>query len=130
MDGFIPTTSRARTTGVTCSFKKDMIISGGFYIYPREVEAALSTYPGVAMVAVMGAPDEKWGEVVTAFVVARGEASPSAQELIDFVKKRKGSAQAPKHIKFVTDLPLTGVGKVDKKKLRASLWAGRERMVG
>jgi fatty-acyl-CoA synthase len=110
--------------------KKDMIISGGFNIYPREVEDALATHPGVAMVAVMGAPDEKWGEVVTAFVVARGDANPSAQELIDFVKKRKGSAQAPKQITFVTDLPLTGVGKIDKKKLRASLWSGRERMVG
>lgn len=94
------------------------------------MEDALATHPGVAMVAVMGAPDEKWGEVVTAFVVARGDAVPTAQELIDYVKKRKGSAQAPKHIQFVPDLPLTGVGKIDKKKLRASLWAGRERMVG
>jgi fatty-acyl-CoA synthase len=58
--------------------KKDMIVSGGFNIYPREVEDALATHPGVAMVAVMGAPDEKWGEVVTAFVVARGDAAPSA----------------------------------------------------
>jgi fatty-acyl-CoA synthase len=110
--------------------KKDMIISGGFNVYPREVEDALATHPGVAIAAVMGAPDEKWGEVVTAFVVTRGDAAPTAQELIDYVKKRKGSAQAPKHVKFVPDLPLTAVGKIDKKKLRASLWAGRERMVG
>jgi fatty-acyl-CoA synthase len=110
--------------------KKDMIVSGGFNIYPREVEDVLATHPGVLMAAVLGAPDDKWGEAVTAFVVARGEASPTERELIDLVKQRKGSAHAPKHIEFVTQLPLTGVGKVDKKQLRASLWAGRERMVG
>jgi fatty-acyl-CoA synthase len=82
------------------------------------------------MVAVIGAPDDKWGEAVTAFVVARGDAPPTARELLDLVKQRKGSAHAPKHIEFVAQLPLTGVGKIDKKKLRASLWAGRERMVG
>ena len=110
--------------------KKDMIVSGGFNIYPREVEDVLATHAGVLMAAVMGAPDDKWGEAVTAFIVARGDAPPTAQELIDLVKQRKGSAHAPKHIKFVSDLPLTGVGKIDKKKLRASLWAGRQRMVG
>jgi fatty-acyl-CoA synthase len=110
--------------------KKDMIVSGGFNIYPRDVEDVLATHPGVLMVAVMGAPDDKWGEAVTAFVVRRGDAPPAARELIDLVKERKGSAHAPKHIEFVAELPLTGVGKIDKKKLRASLWAGRERMVG
>jgi fatty-acyl-CoA synthase len=110
--------------------KKDMIVSGGFNIYPREVEDVLAAHPGVLMVAVMGAPDDKWGEAVTAFVVARGDGPPTAQELIDLVKQRKGSAHAPKRIEFVAQLPLTGVGKIDKKKLRAALWAGRERMVG
>src|SRR5271166_1376501 len=110
--------------------KKDMIISGGFNIYPREVEDVLVAHPGVLMAAVMGAPDDKWGEAVTAFVVARGDTPPPAQELIDFVKQRRASAHAPKHIEFVAQLPLTGVGKIDKKKLRAALWAGRERMVG
>ena len=110
--------------------KKDMIVSGGFNIYPREVEDVLAAHPGVLMAAVMGAPDDKWGEAVTAFVVARGDAPPTAQELIDLVKERKGSAHAPKHIEFVAQLPLTAVGKIDKKKLRAALWAGRERMVG
>jgi fatty-acyl-CoA synthase len=75
-------------------------------------------------------PDDKWGEAVTAVVVARAGASPSEQELIDLVKKQKGSAHAPKHIKFVTELPMTGVGKIDKKVLRAGFWAGRDRMVG
>ena len=133
-DGWLHTDDIARADDRGYMFildrKKDMIVSGGFNIYPREVEDVLATHAGVLMVAVMGAPDDKWGEAVTAFVVARGDAPPTAQELIDLVKQRKGSAHAPKHIEFVTQLPLTGVGKIDKKKLRASLWAGRGRMVG
>ncbi len=110
--------------------KKDMIVSGGFNIFPREVEDVLSTHTDVAMVAVVGVPDDKWGEAVTAIVVARAGTQPNEQTLIELVKQRKGSAHAPKHIKFVKELPMTGVGKVDKKALRASFWAGRERMVG
>jgi fatty-acyl-CoA synthase len=110
--------------------KKDMIVSGGFNIFPREVEDVLSQHADVAMVAVVGVPDDKWGEAVTAVVVTRAGTHPSAEELIDLVKARKGSAHAPKHIKFVTELPMTGVGKVDKKVLRAGFWAGRDRMVG
>jgi len=110
--------------------KKDMIVSGGFNIFPREVEDVLSQHADVAMVAVVGIPDDKWGEAVTAIVVAREGARPDAEELIRLVKSRKGSAHAPKHIKFVTELPMTGVGKVDKKALKAGFWAGRERMVG
>jgi fatty-acyl-CoA synthase len=110
--------------------KKDMIVSGGFNIFPREVEDVLSQHADVAMVAVVGVPDDKWGEAVTAVIVARAGTQPSAEALINLVKQRKGSAHAPKHIKFVTELPMTGVGKVDKKMLKASFWAGRERMVG
>ena len=110
--------------------KKDMIISGGFNIFPREVEDVLSQHADVAMVAVVGVPDDKWGEAVTAVVVAREGARPNADELIDLVKAKKGSAHAPKHIKFVNELPMTGVGKVDKKVLKAGFWTGRDRMVG
>jgi fatty-acyl-CoA synthase len=110
--------------------KKDMIVSGGFNIFPREVEDVLSQHAAVAMVAVIGVPDDKWGEAVTAVVVAREGTRPSAEELISLVKARKGSAHAPKHVKFVDELPMTGVGKVDKKLLKAGFWAGRERMVG
>jgi len=110
--------------------KKDMIVSGGFNIFPREVEDVLSQHADVAMVAVVGVPDDKWGEAVTAIIVAREGTRPNAEELIDLVRARKGSAHAPKHIKFVTELPMTGVGKVDKKVLKAGFWAGRERMVG
>ena len=110
--------------------KKDMIVSGGFNIFPREVEDVLSQHADVAMVAVVGVPDDKWGEAVTAVVVAREGARPDADELIGLVKSRKGSAHAPKQIRFVNELPMTGLGKVDKKVLRATFWAGRDRMVG
>jgi fatty-acyl-CoA synthase len=110
--------------------KKDMIVSGGFNIYPREVEDVLSAHAGVAMVAVIGVPDAKWGEAVTALVVPRAGARPDPDELVALVKARKGSAHAPKHVEVVDTLPTTAVGKVDKKALRARFWAGQKRMVG
>jgi fatty-acyl-CoA synthase len=110
--------------------KKDMIVSGGFNIFPREVEDVLTQHADVAMCAVVGVPDDKWGEAVTAIVVAREGARPNAEELIALVKAKKGAAHAPKQIRFVEQLPMTGVGKVDKKVLKASFWAGKERMVG
>ena len=110
--------------------KKDMIVSGGFNIFPREIEDVLSQHADVAMVAVVGVPDDKWGEAVTAIVVAREGAKPNEDELINLVKAKKGSTHAPKHIKFVTEMPMTGVGKVDKKVLKAGFWTGRDRMVG
>jgi fatty-acyl-CoA synthase len=110
--------------------KKDMIVSGGFNIFPREVEDVLTQHADVAMCAVVGVPDEKWGEAVTAIVVAREGTKPNADELIALVKAKKGAAHAPKQIQFVKELPMTGVGKVDKKVLKANFWAGRERMVG
>ncbi|MBR0756284.1 AMP-binding protein [Bradyrhizobium jicamae] len=110
--------------------KKDMIVSGGFNIFPREVEDVLTQHADVAMCAVVGVPDDKWGEAVTAVVVAREGTRPDADELINLVKAKKGSAHAPKQIQFVEQLPMTGVGKVDKKVLKARFWAGRDRMVG
>jgi fatty-acyl-CoA synthase len=110
--------------------KKDMIVTGGFNVYPREVEDVLSAHADVAMVAVIGIPDPKWGEAVTAMIVRRPGAQASAEDLIDLVKRRKGAAHAPKHVEFVDALPTTSIGKVDKKALRAKFWAGRKRMVG
>ncbi len=98
-------------------------MSGGFNIFPREVDDVLTQHPDVAMCAAMCVPDDKWGEAVTAMIVARDGARPSAEEPINLVKTRKGSAHAPKHIRFVAELPLTGVGKIDKKSLRASFWS-------
>jgi fatty-acyl-CoA synthase len=109
--------------------KKDMIISGGFNVYPREIEDVLFEHPGVSQAAVIGAPDEKWGEHVKAVVVLRAGASASAAELTEFVRRRKGALMAPKTIDFVDAIPLTNLGKIDKKALRAGYWAGRERGV-
>jgi fatty-acyl-CoA synthase len=110
--------------------KKDMIVSGGFNIYPRDVEDALSTHPDVAMACVIGIPDPKWGEAVCALVVAKHGARLVAETLIQLVKDRKGAAHAPKRVEVVDQLPLTAVGKVDKKLVRARYWIGRDRMVG
>jgi fatty-acyl-CoA synthase len=99
--------------------KKDMIISGGFNVYPREVEDALTAHPAVSSCAVIGVPDEHWGESVKAIVVLRHGAVAGTEELREFVKTRKGSHQTPKSIEFVSVIPLTAVGKPDKKLLRS-----------
>ena len=108
---------------------KDMVISGGFNIFTREVEDCLSSHPAVAACAVIGVPHPRWGEAVAAFVVVRPGCSVDGDELITLVKDKKGSVQAPKTVEFVTALPLTAVGKVDKKVLRARHWDGAERSV-
>lgn len=110
--------------------KKDMIVTGGFNVYPREVEDALTSHPGVAMAAVIGVPDAKWGEAVTALVVRRPDSTVASDELIRLVKERKGGPQAPKSVEFIDALPLTAIGKVDKKVLRARYWSGQTRQVG
>jgi len=109
--------------------KKDMIISGGFNIYPMEVENALAMHPAVSEAAVIGIPHEKWGESVKAVVVLREGNHATSQELIDFMKEKKGHIMAPKVVEFTSSLPLTNLGKVDKKALRAPHWHGKERSV-
>jgi fatty-acyl-CoA synthase len=104
-----------------------MIISGGFNVYPREVEDVLSQHPAVAAAAVVGIPDAKWGEAVHAQVVLRVGASVAAEELMALVRERKGAVQAPKSIEFVAALPVTGLGKLDKKAIRAKFWQGQQR---
>ena len=108
---------------------KDMIISGGFNVYPREVEDVLATHPAVASSAVVGVPDEKWGEAVRALVVLRAGASATAEELMALVRERKGPVHTPKAIDFVDALPVTGLGKLDKKTIRARYWQGQQRAV-
>jgi fatty-acyl-CoA synthase len=98
--------------------KKDMIISGGFNVYPREIEDVLALHPAISKTAVIGVQDERWGEAVTAVVVLRPDRSASAEELIAFVRQHKGPLHAPKSVAFLADLPLTAVGKPDKNKLR------------
>jgi len=109
---------------------KDMIVSGGFNVFPREVEDVLSGHPSVSSVAVIGVPDEKWGEAVKAVIVARPGATVDEAELIALVREKKGPVYAPKSIDVVEAIPLTPVGKPDKPKLRERYWAGHERRVG
>ena len=97
---------------------KDMIVTGGFNVYPREIEDILAEHPAVAQVAVIGVPHEKWGEAVKALVVLRAGQSVEEGELIERVAQRKGSFQAPKSVEFIDSIPLTAVGKPDKKVLR------------
>ncbi|MGE0723712.1 MAG: AMP-binding protein [Alphaproteobacteria bacterium] len=110
--------------------RKDMIVTGGFNVYPREIEDVLTAHPAVAAAAVVGAPDPLWGEAVTAVVVRKPGTDVGAEALVGLVRGRKGAAHAPKRVEFVDALPLSPVGKVDKQALRATLWAGRARMVG
>jgi fatty-acyl-CoA synthase len=109
--------------------KKDMIVSGGFNVFPREIEDVLATHPDVSMAAVIGVPDEKWGEAVKALVVPKPGARIEIAGLIALVRERKGPVYAPKSVELIEALPLTPVGKADKKTLRARYWAGRERQV-
>jgi fatty-acyl-CoA synthase len=98
---------------------KDMVISGGFNIYPREIEDVIATHPAVAATAVYGLPDDRWGEAVTAAVVTKPGLQLDAAEVIERVRAEKGSVAAPKHVVVLDELPLTAVGKPDKKALRA-----------
>jgi fatty-acyl-CoA synthase len=109
--------------------KKDMVISGGWNIYPKEIEATIHEYPAVADVAVVGVPDPKWGEALKAVVVLHSGKKATAEEIIQFCKDRKGSIKAPKSVDFVDQIPLTSVGKHDKKALREKYWHGEKRRV-
>lgn len=109
--------------------KKDMIVTGGFNVFPREIEDVISSHPAVAAVAVVGVPDDKWGEAVKACVVFRTGQSVDAEELVAMVKDAKGSVHAPKSVDVLDAIPLTALGKPDKKVLRASYWAGASRQV-
>lgn len=109
--------------------KKDMIVSGGFNVYPREVEDVLTSDPSVASAAVIGVPDAKWGETVLAVVVARPGAVIDADALAQLVKQRKGVQHAPKRVEVVDALPLTALGKIDKQALRAPHWPSGGRQV-
>ncbi|MGB3475455.1 MAG: fatty-acid--CoA ligase FadD8 [Mycobacterium sp.] len=116
---------------------KDMIVTGGFNVFPREVEDVIAEHPSVAQVCVIGTPDEKWGEAVTAVVVLRpGVDSDAAAvatmtaEIQSAVKERKGSVQSPKQVIVAESVPVTALGKPDKKAVRAQFWSGAARSVG
>jgi acyl-CoA synthetase (AMP-forming)/AMP-acid ligase II len=106
-----------------------MVVTGGFNVFPRQVEDILARHPGVAQCAVIGVPHDKWGEAVHAVVVAKQDQPVTTAELIALVKEHKGSVWAPKSVDFVAALPLNPSGKVDKKALRAPFWVGYARQV-
>ncbi|NJD32404.1 MAG: AMP-binding protein [Gammaproteobacteria bacterium] len=109
--------------------KKDMIITGGFNVYPSEVEQVIWSHPAVQDCAVIGVPDEKWGEAVKAVVELNAGQQASAEEIIALCKDKLGSVKAPKSVDFVDTLPRSPVGKVLKKDLRARYWQNTTRKI-
>jgi acyl-CoA synthetase (AMP-forming)/AMP-acid ligase II len=118
-DGFIKIVDR----------KKDMIISGGFNVFPNEIEQVLASHDAVQESAVIGVPDEKWGEAVKAIVMLKPGMEVSAEELTELVKAALGGVKAPKSFDFVADLPRSPAGKVLKTELRKKYWGGNDRAV-
>ena len=117
-DGYLVITDR----------KKDVIISGGENVSSIEVEDRLMAHPAVREAAVIGIPDEKWGELVTALVVTDGSAV-TAEDLITHCRGTLAGFKCPKRVEFVTELPRTTTGKLQKFKLREPFWAGRDRQI-
>jgi acyl-CoA synthetase (AMP-forming)/AMP-acid ligase II len=109
---------------------KDMIISGGENIYPAEVENAVFGHPDVADVAVIGVPDEKWGEAVKAIVVRKPDTNPDADAIIAWARDRIAGYKCPKSVDFADELPRNPSGKILRKDLREKYWQGVERRVG
>ena len=108
---------------------KDMIISGGANVYPREVEEVISQHPAVAEVAVIGVPDDKWGEAVKALVVLKSGAQAEPGEIISYCKDNLASYKKPQSVEFLSSLPKNAYGKVLKRELREPYWVGQQRQV-
>ena len=108
---------------------KDMIVSGGENVYPAEVENALMAHPAIADVAVIGVPDEKWGEVPMALVVRKPDTQVTEQEIISFARERLAGFKTPKSVGWVDALPRNPSGKILKKVLREPYWVGHTRRV-
>ena len=106
-----------------------MIVSGGENVYPAEVENALMAHPAIADVAVIGVPDEKWGEVPKAMVVRKADVAVTEDEIIAFAKQHLAGFKCPKSVNWVDALPRNPSGKILKKDLRAPFWEGRTRKV-
>jgi len=108
---------------------KDMIISGGENIYPREIEEVLIRHPAVREVSVIGVPDSKWGEAIKAVVALNPGAKATEQELIDFCRDNIASYKKPKSVDFIDELPKSNYGKILKRELRTQYWQNQERKV-
>jgi long-chain acyl-CoA synthetase len=101
--------------------KKDLIIRGGFNVYPRDVEDALLEHPAIEAAAVVGRPDEVHGEEVVAFVALRPDGNASAEQLVEWSRERIGGYRYPREVHVIDAVPLTNVGKIDRKRLREQL---------
>ena len=108
---------------------KDMIVSGGENVYPREVEEVLFQHPAIADAAVIGVPDERWGERVHAIVVLRQGQTATAEEILSFCRQKLGGYKLPRGVDFAEALPRNPSGKVLKRELREPCWAGEKRRV-
>jgi long-chain acyl-CoA synthetase len=102
---------------------KDLILRGGFNVYPRDVEDVLLMHPAVAMAAVVGRPDDRLGEEVVAFVSLVDGGAATSDELVAHARDRLGAHKYPREIHVVDTIPLTSVGKLDRKRLRATVAA-------
>jgi fatty-acyl-CoA synthase len=109
--------------------KKDMILTGGENVYSTEVENVLYMHPAILECAVVGIPDQKWGEAVKGIVVLKQDQKTTEQEIIQFCKERMAHYKTPKSIDFIEVLPRTGSGKIHKKGLRDKYWEGYEKKV-
>ena len=107
----------------------DMIVTGGYNVYPREVEDVLCGHPSVALAAVVGVPDETWGEAVTAFVQLKAGGEGDEFELMAYARERLAAYKTPKSVRFVPAIPLSAVGKPLRRSLRDPFWEGRERRI-
>jgi long-chain acyl-CoA synthetase len=108
---------------------KDMIVSGGENVYPAEVENVLMSHPGIADVAVIGVPHDKWGETPKAIVVKAADSEVTEEEIIAFAQTQLAKFKCPTSVDFIDMLPRNPSGKILKKDLREPFWAGRERRV-
>jgi long-chain acyl-CoA synthetase len=109
--------------------KKDMIISGGFNIYPFELENVLMRHPAVMDAAVIGIPDDEWGEAVCALIVLKPEQAATEDEIIAFMKAHLAGYKKAKRVAFIQEIPRTLTGKILKRQLREPYWQGRDRRI-
>lgn len=107
--------------------KREMIVTGGFNVFPGQIEQIVFTHPAVQDCAVVGVPDDKWGEAVKAVVLLRPGAQATEEDIIRLCKDSLGGVQSPKSVEFWPDLPRSPVGKVLRREVRAHFWKGRDR---
>jgi len=107
----------------------DVIISGGFNVYPLEVEAVIDTFPAIAGSVVVSAPDDRWGERVIAYVVPRDASGFDETALNEHCRKRLANYKVPKEFRAIQQIPVNVNGKPDRRKLSQPMWEGRDRRI-